>query len=89
MRLFTRERVAAKPPAVFTPRRRERRNIVERERLVQRVTGEFREMPDLRITAGEAQRLFALRSDVCARLIETLLCKGVLRRDADGRYATV
>jgi hypothetical protein len=65
----------------------ERRERGAREALVQRVTAEFREMPCLRITAGQAERLFGLRADVSARIISTLVQQGLLRVDEEGRYA--
>jgi len=67
----------------------ERRNYAAREGLARRVAAEFREMPDLRLTTAQAGRLFDLRTDVCARLIDRLVRDGVLRRDREGRYATV
>lgn len=73
----------------FPGRKSERRTLAGRERLLQRVTSEFREMPDLRLTAREAERLFGLRSDICRRLIDRLMRDGVLRLDPEGRYATV
>jgi hypothetical protein len=69
------------------PRRADRRNAEGRQLLVQRVTAEFHEMPCLRVTAAEAQRLFGLRPDVCTRLVNELIGCGVVRVDADGRYA--
>lgn len=65
----------------------ERRDWPARERLVDRVLAEFREMPCLRLTASQAERLFGLREDVSARIIEHLIRDGHLRQDADGRYA--
>ena len=67
----------------------ERRDPAARERLVQRVLSEFREMPCLRLTAAQAQRLFGLREDICMRLVNELIRDGVLRRDDEGRYAVV
>ena len=88
MGTFAEGRTAAAPKAPHE-QRTERRNRAGRERLVQRVVSEFREMPDLRLTASEAERLFGLRSDICRRLIDRLMRDGVLRRAAEGRYATV
>lgn len=67
----------------------ERRDWPTRERLVDRVLAEFREMPCLRLTPHQAERLFGLRPDVSARIIEHLVRDGHLRQDADGRYACV
>ncbi len=65
----------------------ERRDIPARELVVQRVLAEFREMPCLRLTPAQAQRLFGLRADISARVIGGLVKSGQLRQDADGRYA--
>lgn len=67
--------------------RGERRDEASRKALVERVIAEFREMPCLRLTAPQAQRLFGLRTDVSARIIAQLVRDGVLRLDPDGRYA--
>jgi hypothetical protein len=65
----------------------ERRDRAARDLLVQRVTAEFREMPCLRVTAEQAERLFGLRSDISGRIISELMEQGLLRLDEDGRYA--
>jgi len=64
----------------------ERRNLASRAQLLRRIEAEFREMPGLRITFPQAQRLFGLRSDVCVRVLATLVELAVLRRDPDGQY---
>lgn len=79
----------AQPAADSTATRRtsERRTDPKaREQLVQRVLAEFHEMPCLRLTPQQAQRLFGLREDVAARIIHALIAKGHLRQDEDGRY---
>jgi len=50
------------------------------EHLAIRVRGEFFEMPGLRLTLSEAQRLWGLEPDVCAQVIELLVNRAVLRR---------
>ena len=67
--------------------RQDRRDEEARSRLVQRVLAEFREMPCLRLTADQAQRLFGLRPDVSRRIMDRLIEQGHVRIDADGRYA--
>jgi hypothetical protein len=69
--------------------RRERRDRESRDRLAHRVLAEFREMPCLRVTIAQAERLFGLREDVGARIIAALVDQGRLRRDEEGRYTTV
>lgn len=65
----------------------ERRNTASREHLLSRVRSEFREMPCLRLTAAQAQRLFGLRADVCARVLAALVREGTLVSGPDERYA--
>jgi hypothetical protein len=50
------------------------------EHLAIRVRGEFLEMPGLRLTLSEAQRLWGVEPDVCAQVIELLVNRAVLRR---------
>ena len=71
------------PPFTATPERRDYRS---REALLQRVRGEFMEMPCLRLTRGQAQRLFALRPDICERVLAALIREQTLTCGSDGRY---
>ena len=73
----------------LAPRRysRERRDRASRALLQQRVLAEFREMPCLRLTPAQAQRLFGLRPDISHRVMGTLIHDGRLRLDDEGRYA--
>jgi hypothetical protein len=64
----------------------DRRDQVSREQLLNRVRAEFEEMPCLRLTRNQAQRLFGLRSDVCARVLETLVAQQALCREGEDRY---
>ena len=75
------------PGPLLRRRAAERRADAPRTELVQRVVSEFREMPCLRLTLPQAQRLFGLRQDVCVRIIDQLVRAGRLRHDPDGRYA--
>ena len=67
-------------------RRPERRDIPSREALVRRVYFEFREMPCLCLTGPQAQRLFALRTDVAKRILAEMVDSGSLACGVDGRY---
>ena len=49
--------------------------------LNQRVRGEFREMPGLRLTLDQAARLFTIERSVCHRVLNQLVRDGVLRTD--------
>jgi hypothetical protein len=64
----------------------DRRNQATREQLLERVRAEFAEMPCLRLTGAQAQRLFGLRPDVCARIMATLVAERLIFLDADARY---
>ena len=64
----------------------DRRNPTGRTGLALRVQHEFEEMPGLALTPDQARRLFALRSDVCARVLQELVSSGVLERTRQGRY---
>jgi hypothetical protein len=66
--------------------RPERRNVVTRQGLLNRISVEYAEMPGLSLTVAQAQRLFALRDDVCTRVLGQLTETGCLRRDANGIY---
>jgi hypothetical protein len=60
------------------PSRIDRRDDSSRHELLERVYGEFREMPCLRLTAAQARRLFGLRADVCERILAGLVADGRL-----------
>ena len=55
--------------------------------LLDRVRGEYREMPGLRLTPLQAQRLFGLDSTACALVLETLTKERFLSIGRDGRFA--
>ena len=61
---------------LLLPPARDRRRHPAREALVERLTGEFHEMPCLRLTLAQAQRLFGLRADVCQRVLSSLVGDG-------------
>ena len=56
------------------------------EALLRRIAVEYEEMPCLRLTFAQAQRLFGLRQEACIAVLDTLVARGVLRRDAQGMY---
>jgi len=73
----------------FTARLRlypDRRDASSRAVLLQRIRSEFVEMPCLRLTGPQARRLFDLRTDVCERVLATLVRARILTCDGDGRY---
>jgi hypothetical protein len=56
------------------------------ERLLRRIEGEFLEMPGLRLTCTQAQRLLGVDAETCANLLEILVDRQFLACSADGRY---
>jgi hypothetical protein len=50
------------------------------------IRGEYREMPELRLTAAQACRLFNLAPELCNALLEQLVLEGFLWRSPDGKY---
>src|SRR5688500_8426044 len=55
---------------ILLVRRIDRRNLIGREALLQRITREFHESPGLCLTALQASRLFGLPEDTCARVLD-------------------
>jgi DNA-binding IclR family transcriptional regulator len=54
--------------------------------LLQRVRGEYFEMPGLRLTSAQASRLWGLDTATCQRLLRMLVESRFLARTPDGRY---
>ena len=54
--------------------------------LLQRIEGEYREMPGLNVTAPQAARLWGLDSTTCSFVLMTLIERGVLRQTTSGTY---
>lgn len=64
----------------------ERRDFASRDQLLGRIRAEFEELPSLRLTRGQARRLFGLRADVCERVLATLVNNQTLCLDHEDRY---
>jgi hypothetical protein len=54
------------------------------DELLQRIRGEFLEMPGLRLTESQARRLWGLDADACLAAISTLVTAGFLFRTREG-----
>ena len=61
--------------------------IVDIEQTLERMCGEYLEMPGLRLTCRQAQRLWGLDEATCLELLNVLLDAGFLRQTRDGTYA--
>jgi len=59
-------------------------DIMKVPSLVERIRGEFREMPGLQLTLDQAQRLFDLDPAACRHVIDTLVEASFLRWTASG-----
>jgi len=57
--------------------------------VLQRVQGEFSEMPGLCLTAAQAQRLWGLDRDFCDTLLKTLVDARFLVQRRDGTFIRV
>jgi hypothetical protein len=59
------------------------------EQLLRRIRGEYLEMPGLRLTCEQAQRLWGLDAPTCASLLACLVDARFLQRSVDGQYARI
>lgn len=59
------------------------------EDVLRRVQGEFIEMPGLRLTQAQAQRLWGLDSSACSALLKILVDSNFLFRTRDGAFMRV
>jgi len=51
-----------------------------------RIYGEYLEMPGLRLTCAQAQRLWGLEADSCMEALRVLIEAGFLRLTTSGQY---
>jgi hypothetical protein len=54
--------------------------------LIERVRGEFREMPGLRLAPVQAARLWSIDAAISMSVLEQLVRDGFLARTGDGAY---
>jgi hypothetical protein len=54
--------------------------------ILQRIQGEFVEMPGLRLTPAQAQRLWGLDRRTCEQLLEALVSAQFLSQTRDGSF---
>jgi Fic family protein len=57
------------------------------EVMLQRVRNEYLEMPGLRLTCKQAQRMWGLDEPTCLRVLEFLVDTKFLQRAAHGAYS--
>ncbi len=63
--------------------------IVSKDQILHRIRCEYIEMPGLRLTRAQAQRLWGLDERTCAQLLDSLIDEKFLQRRDDGAYARV
>ena len=56
------------------------------EQILDRLRGEFREMPGMRLTLEQVQRLCGIEPPLCKLALETLVEAKFLRVGSDGTY---
>jgi hypothetical protein len=71
---------SAASSAPLVPGREDRRDLRTRKALVQRVAGEFHEIPGLCLTLPQAARFFGLAEASCERILSDLVEGGVIQR---------
>ena len=54
--------------------------------VLQRIQGEFTEMPGLRLTPAQAQRLWGLDRKMCDQLLDALVKADFLSQTRDGSF---
>jgi hypothetical protein len=57
--------------------------------LIARIKSEFLEMPGLRLTESQAQRLWAVDADACGEILRVLVGAGFLFKTRDGAFMRV
>ena len=57
--------------------------------LIQRLKAEFLEMPGLKLTEAQAQRLWTLDATLCSELLETLVNTNFLFKTRDGAFMRI
>jgi hypothetical protein len=62
----------------------DRRNFLGREKLMLRVRQEFEDMPGLSLTLPQAVRLLGVPTEICLRVLTTLVARGQLRITSRG-----
>jgi hypothetical protein len=59
------------------------------QRMLERVRGEYLEMPGLNLTSDQVQRLCGIEPTMCERVLKALVEASFLRLRSDGTYARV
>ena len=57
------------------------------QQILERIRAEYLEMPGLRLTAGQVQRLCGVERELCQKVLEALMERKFLCLKLDGTYA--
>jgi DNA-binding IclR family transcriptional regulator len=60
--------------------------VLERQKLIERVRAEYREMPGLCLSLAQAARLLGLDRPICNDVLHALVREGFLRETSRGDY---
>jgi hypothetical protein len=60
--------------------------ITSTDQILRRIRAEYLEMPGLRLTLAQAQRLWGLEAHTCLQLLESLTTAGFLVQKDNGTY---
>jgi hypothetical protein len=63
-----------------------RHTVQDRQRAVERVRAEYREMPGLCLSLAQAARLIGLDRPICSEVFRALVHEGFLRETSRGHY---
>jgi hypothetical protein len=61
-------------------------HCLPKDALIERVRGEYLEMPGLRLTVLQAERLWALDEPTCESVLDSLVAAGFLAHARNGSY---
>jgi hypothetical protein len=79
-------RTEVRAPLAFRPLPIPDPRAVRSTAVVDRIRGEFLEMPGLSPTLAQASRLFDVPREDCRHVLDILLMEGFLRCSPDGQY---
>jgi hypothetical protein len=60
--------------------------IISKDEMLRRILSDYLEMPDLRLSLAQAQRVWEVDEETCTQLLESLTEDGLLHRNYDGTY---
>jgi hypothetical protein len=77
------------PHQTYAPAASTNEGFPKIEEILRRIQGEFLEMPGLRLTEVQAQRLWGLDAGTCSALLDALISAKFLFRTRDGAFMRI